>query len=116
MSLFDEFGALVGELFSEFELPTITITRTTLTRTTADRAAGRKGTSSALTLTGRGKIGTRKLKLDDGTIHQEATIMSDVELRENDAVGIGLRSFNVLAVEEVAPTGLTPMLWLATVK
>lgn len=102
MSFWDDMRALSAELFTgdDFELPVATLVRTTTVRTDADRDAGRKGTVSTQTITGRGVMGTRELRLADGTIRQEATATLNVAPAKGDKLTIGARTFEVMTIEE----------------
>lgn len=107
MSFFDDMRALSADLFtgSDFELPVATLARKTTVRTDADRDAGKKGTVSTQTITGSGVLGTRKLKLADGTIRQEAIATLNIVPVKGDFLTIGARTLEVIAVEETNPDG-----------
>lgn len=118
MSLFDDFRALTGELFDAFELPVATITRTVdAPQTNADRAAGRKGASTTTTLTGRGVLGNRNLKLENGSIVQQSIARLSVRAVKGDKLTIGgATGLEVIEVEEVAPDGGSPLIVIAVLK
>lgn len=117
MSVFDEFRALTAELFDAFELPTATIVRETEAKqTNADRAAGRKGAITKTTLTGRGVLGNRKLKLENGTIVEQSVARLTIAAKKNDRLTIGERSYDVLSTDEIAPDGLSPFVVIAVLK
>lgn len=117
MSVFDEFRAATAELFDAFELPAATIVRETEGKqANADRAAGRKGAITTLTLTGRGVLGNRKLKLENGTIVEQSVARLNIVAKAKDRLTIGDRSYDVLSTEEIAPDGLSPFVVIAVLK
>lgn len=117
MSLFDEFRDLAGELFRAFDAPEATITRTTiLPQTNADRAAGRKGSTSTATIVGKGILGSRTLKAEDGSIVQQAIARLDTPAEIHDRLTIGQRTFDIMEVEEISPDGGSPFVTIAVLK
>lgn len=104
MSFYDELRAGMAEVAAELMVPA-TLTRTTETKSAADRAAGRKGTTSTQTLAGRGVFVDRKVRLADGTLKIEATATLTIEPRKGDKLTIGTRTLEVATIEEVNPTG-----------
>lgn len=117
MSPFDAFRAAIPKLFDAFELPAITITSTSGGRTKADMIAGRKGTSTTTTRTGRGVLKSRTIRLADGTMMDENVILTDTAVSIGDKIKIGTAEpFEVASVKEVNPQGTVAMLFEATVK
>lgn len=105
MSFYDELRGAMAEIAAELWVPA-TLTRKTTVRTDADRDAGKKGTVSTQTITGgRGALGTRKLKLADGTIRQEAIARLNIKPVKGDKLTIGLVTMEVIEVEETNPDG-----------
>lgn len=115
MSPFDRFRAAIPKLFDAFELPAITITATS-ERTKADRIAGRKGTLTTTTRTGRGVLKSRTIRLADGTMMDENVILTDTPVSIGERITIGVRTYEVGSVKEVNPDGTVGMLFEATVK
>jgi hypothetical protein len=117
MSIFDEFRALTGELFDAFDAPEVTITRTTTQpQIAADRAAGRKGATITETVIGKGVLGKRSLKLEDGTIVQQSVARLSIPAEPNDRLTIGNQHFEIIETEEIAPDGGSPFVTIAVLK
>ncbi|SEJ87470.1 hypothetical protein SAMN05518849_11681 [Sphingobium sp. AP50] len=117
MSLSDRFRDLRDRLGDRFELPSITISHTSTVRSDADRAAGRKGSSSTIAMTARGTLGSRKVFVSEGVYRQEATVRLDKPVLPDDVLTIGARTVTVLTVEETNPFGEdTAIIYLAVVK
>lgn len=104
MSFYDELRGGMAEIAAELWVPA-TLTRKTTVRTDADRDAGKKGTVSTQTITGRGALGVRKLTLADGTIRQEAIARLNIAPVKGDFLTIGARTLEVIEVEENNPDG-----------
>lgn len=117
MSIFDDFRGLTAELFDAFDLPVATITRTTEgERTKADKAAGRKGLPTIATLTGRGVLAKRNLKLENGTIVSQSIAKLSVAAKRGDKLKLGNFEGDVIETEEVAPDGGAPFIVIAVLK
>lgn len=114
MSLFDELRGVAKDLFAEFDLPPVTLTRTTqVAPSRADKAAGRTQPSTTTTIKGVGVLASRKLALANGVIAQQSIARLSVVAMKGDKLKIGKREFTVAATEEVAPDGGTPFVVIA---
>jgi hypothetical protein len=117
MSVFNDFRKLSVDLFSAFEAPQATLTRTvTGVRTKADRSAGTKGTDTVTTISVRAFVGKRRVRAEDGTITTQTTARLDGEAKEGDKLTIGSMSYTVGAVEEVNPDGMGAMVYIAVLR
>lgn len=115
-ALLDKARALVARALEKHGADA-TITRTTVARTAADRAAGRAGTPTTVTLTGKGILGNRRRYLADGTINQQAVATLDiVTAQKGDTLTIGLRSFEIVETELTDPHGGVPIVITAVIK
>lgn len=117
MSIFDDFRGLTAELFDAFDLPVATITRKSeAAQSNANRAAGRKGVVTIATLTGRGVLAKRNLKLENGTIVSQSIAKLSVAAKRGDRLKLGNFEGDILGTEEVAPDGGSPFIVIAVLK
>ena len=114
-ALIDKGRALSARLLAKHGAP-VTLTRVTVTKTNADLAAGRKGTETRRSISGKGILGSRMVKLSDGTQAQQSIATLTVEPVIGDDLKIGKRSFEVLAVREENPDGGTAFFYEAVLK
>lgn len=115
MSLIDKGRELAARALAKHGVP-VTVTRSTWTKTTAQRAAGSKGTETVQTITGKGLLGSREAKIENGTIGQQSVATLDIQVRKGDRLVIGSRTFEIIDVVEIAPDGLTPMITRAVLQ
>ena len=118
MSLSERFRALRDRLADRFEWPDVTIRRVqTAVRTDAARAAGRKGSTTTVTIPARGILGSRKVLVSEGVYREEATVRLDSPVQAGDELTIGARTLKVVSVEESNPYGeASAIMYLAVVQ
>lgn len=113
MSLYDTFRAVSAQLFVAMAAPA-TITSTgdrTINRITGVVTMAGDTTTDALAA-----LGKRRLKADDGTITIQSVARCNRAARAGDQLTIGSKTFVVADVEEVAPDGGEPMVYVLVLR
>lgn len=119
MSLIEKGRVLAKKALDKHGIDTI-VTRAAPAdvRPKADRAAGiMRAGAGVLTFEGKGILGSRKVRLADGTRTVESTITTDIPLKANDKVKLGSLEYTVTIVEEKNPAGEpTAIIYIAGLK
>jgi hypothetical protein len=109
MTIFDRFRATSARLFDAFGTPA---TITSPGARTSDFITGNVTTGSGSSKAVLAALGKRRLVADDGTITIQSVAKANGSANAGDTLTIGTKVFMVSDVEEVAPDGGTPMLWI----